>query len=43
MGLNVSDVHVDFMIGTSDLKIEGITYDGRDVLIFEDGNFSDKC
>ena len=40
MGLNVSDVHVDFMIGTSDLKIEGITYDGESVLIFNDGNFS---
>ena len=40
MGLNVSDVHVDFMIGTSDLKIEGITYDGDSVLIFSDGNFS---
>ena len=40
MGLNVSDVHVDFMIGTSDLKIEGITYDGDSFLIFSDGNFS---
>ena len=40
MGLNVSDVHVDFMIGTSDLKIEGITYEGESVLIFKDGNFS---
>ena len=40
MGLNVSDVHVDFMIGTSDLKIEGITYDGESVLIFNDGNFN---
>jgi len=39
MGLNVSDVHVDFMIGTSDLKIEGITYSGENVLIFENGNF----
>lgn len=43
MGLNVSDVHVDFMIGTSDLKIEGITYDGKEVLIFENGNFSIEC
>lgn len=39
MGLNVSDVHVDFMIGTSDLKIEGITFSGESVLIFENGNF----
>ena len=43
MGLNVSDVHVDFMIGTSDLKIEGITYDGDSVLIFDNGNFSIEC
>jgi aminopeptidase len=39
MGLNVSDVHVDFMIGTSDLQIEGVTYEGDNVLIFKDGNF----
>ena len=39
MGINVSDVHVDFMIGTSDLCIEAITYDGDSVKIFEDGNF----
>lgn len=43
MGLNVSDVHVDFMIGTKDLKIEGITYSGDNVLIFENGNFSIDC
>ena len=43
MGLNVSDVHVDFMIGTSDLKIEGIAYDGNSVLIFENGNFDIAC
>ena len=43
MGLNVSDVHVDFMIGTKDLKIEGITYDGNIVSIFENGNFSIEC
>ena len=39
MGINMSDVHVDFMIGTSDLKISGVTYDGTEVLIFENGNF----
>ena len=38
-GLNVSDVHVDFMIGTSDTKIQGITYDNKEVLIFDNGNF----
>lgn len=39
MGINVSDVHVDFMIGTSDLKIEAITYDNKEITIFENGNF----
>lgn len=39
MGINVSDVHVDFMIGTSDLKIEGITHDNKEITIFENGNF----
>ena len=39
MGINVSDVHVDFMIGTSDLKIEAITHDNKELTIFENGNF----
>lgn len=39
MGINISDVHVDFMIGTDDLKIVGITYDEEEVVIFENGNF----
>lgn len=41
-GLNVSEGHVDFMIGTKDLKITGITYDEEEVPIFENGNFSRK-
>lgn len=39
-GLNVSDTHVDFMIGTRDLSITGLTHDGRTVKIFENGNFA---
>lgn len=39
MGINVSDVHVDFMIGTKDLKIEAITYKEEKIIIFENGNF----
>ncbi len=39
MGINVSDVHVDFMIGTKDLKIEAITHDNKEITIFENGNF----
>ena len=38
-GLNNSIEHVDFMIGTSDLKIEGIKKDKEKVLIFKDGDF----
>lgn len=38
-GLNISDVHVDFMIGTADLEIEADTKDGKK-LIFKNGNFN---
>jgi aminopeptidase len=38
--LNKCDSHVDFMIGTKDLDVTGITKDGKKVLIFEKGNFS---
>lgn len=38
-GINDSLTHVDFMIGTSDLKIIGTTTDGQTVSIFENGNF----
>lgn len=39
LGVNSSIVHVDFMIGTSDLEIEAETSYGRR-LIFKDGNFN---
>ena len=39
-GINDSLTHVDFMIGTSDLNITGTTKDGKEVLIFKDGNFA---
>ena len=38
-GVNDSLTHVDFMIGTSDLKIVGETKDGQVVRIFENGHF----
>ena len=38
--LNKCDSHVDFMIGTKDLNIKGITKDGLEVPIFIGGNFS---
>lgn len=40
MGINDSMIHVDFMIGSADLKIVGTTQDGREVLIFKDGNWA---
>ena len=39
-GLNDSVTHVDFMVGTADLSIVGTTRDGREIPIFENGNFA---
>ena len=39
-GLNDSLTHVDFMIGTEDLNITGITQDGREIPVFVNGNFA---
>ena len=39
-GINVSKNHVDFMIGTPDLQIEGITKNNETIQIFTNGNFS---
>jgi len=39
LGVNNSMIHEDFMIGSADLCIKGITADGSEVLIFKDGEF----
>jgi aminopeptidase len=39
-GINDSMIHVDFMIGTKDMSITGITKDGKRVPIFRDGNWA---
>ncbi|MBR7150196.1 MAG: aminopeptidase, partial [Oscillospiraceae bacterium] len=39
-GLNYSITHVDFMVGTADLSIVGTTWDGREITVFENGNFA---
>lgn len=39
-GLNRSMTHVDFMVGTADLSIVGVTHDGREIPVFVDGNFA---
>ncbi len=40
LGINQSINHVDFMVGTADLEIIGITRDGREIKVFENGNFA---
>lgn len=40
LGVNNSMIHVDFMIGSKDMSIVGITTDGRRVQIFKDGNWA---
>ena len=39
-GVNESMTHVDFMVGTADLSITGVTADGREVPVFVNGNFA---
>ena len=38
-GYNHSMAHSDFMFGSEDLSIIGKTHDGKEVVIFESGNF----
>ena len=40
-GVNDSILHEDFMIGSKDLNITGITKDGREIPVFRNGNFVD--
>ena len=37
---NDSTIHVDFMVGTPDMKIVGTTESGEEVEIFRDGDFA---
>ena len=39
-GINDSMIHVDFMIGTNDMSIVGVTKSGERVQIFKDGNWA---
>jgi len=39
-GINDSMIHVDFMIGSKDMNIVGITKDDKEVQIFKDGNWA---
>ncbi len=40
MGINDSVVHEDFMIGTADMCITAVLEDGREEVIFRDGEFT---
>jgi len=39
-GINSSMIHVDFMIGSKDMDIVGVTKDGKRVQIFKNGNWA---
>jgi aminopeptidase len=39
-GINNSMIHVDFMIGSKDMSIVGVTKDGKRVTVFKDGNWA---
>ncbi len=39
-GINDSILHLDFMIGTKDMDIDGYTRDGKKVAIFRNGNWA---
>ncbi|MGN0822709.1 MAG: aminopeptidase [Candidatus Gallimonas sp.] len=40
IGINDSVIHVDFMIGTKDLEVIGITKNGARVPVFKAGNWA---
>ena len=39
-GINDSMIHVDFMIGTEDMEIVGVSFDGKRTTIFKNGNWA---
>jgi len=40
MGINDSMIHEDFMIGTADTSVVGVTGDGKRVALFKDGEWA---
>ncbi len=40
LGVNNSMIHVDFMMGSKDMSIVGVTKDGKRVQVFKDGNWA---
>ena len=39
--MNDSDIHIDFMIGSDDVAVTGITRDGREVPLLRGGRLAD--
>ena len=39
-GINDSLIHVDFMIGSEDMNIDGYTRDGKMVPVFRNGDWA---
>lgn len=39
-GLNVSQIHVDFMVGSAEMAIDGITQDGQTIPVFRNGDWA---
>ena len=39
-GVNISMVHEDFMVGTSDLEIVGVDQFGNETIVMKNGNFA---
>ena len=39
-GVNDSIIHVDFMIGSGDLSVDGYTREGKKVTVFHNGNWA---
>lgn len=40
LGVNQSDTHVDFMVGTDTMRVLGLCADGQEVIIMADGQFT---
>ena len=38
-GINESLLHEDFMIGSEDMTVTGITAEGKEIPVFRQGNF----
>ncbi len=40
IGLNEAYSHIDFMLGSEDLRVTGYTEEGKEILLFENGNWA---